>query len=130
MVFSLQSSEQLFEGMNHTEDKRSNNYRIRKDAIHKSTDVLLVLLKQAQGIHGSGQLPTIRQLVHFPKRNQKGAVTEASHHLHAQVSTQGLLRISGTKTNPEQVVCRRQEEAGPGQNSRLHHGRHRTVRKW
>lgn len=51
LAFSLQSSEQesnRFQGMNHSVDKRSNGYRIRKDAIRKSTDVLLDLLKQAK----------------------------------------------------------------------------------
>jgi len=36
------------QGVNDSLDKRSNGYRIRKEAVHKSTDVLLDLLKEAK----------------------------------------------------------------------------------
>lgn len=50
LAFSLLSSEKesnRLQGMN-TIDKRTNGYKRRKEAIHKSTEVLLDLLKQAQ----------------------------------------------------------------------------------
>lgn len=51
LAFSLLSSEKESNrlcGMNDSIDKRTNGYRLRKEAIHKSTDVLLDLLKSAR----------------------------------------------------------------------------------
>ena len=51
LAFSLLSSEKesnRLQGMNDSLDKRTNGYRMRKEAIRKSTDVLLDLLKQAK----------------------------------------------------------------------------------
>ena len=51
LAFSLLSSEResnRLRGMNDSVDKRTNGYQRRKEAIRKSTDVLLDLLKQAK----------------------------------------------------------------------------------
>jgi hypothetical protein len=51
LAFSLLSSEKesnRLRGMNDSVDKRTNGYQRRKEAIRKSTDVLLDLLKQAK----------------------------------------------------------------------------------
>jgi hypothetical protein len=51
LAFSLLSSEKeanRLQGVNDSLDKRTNGYRMRKEAIRKSTDVLLDLLKQAK----------------------------------------------------------------------------------
>jgi hypothetical protein len=51
LSFSLLSSEKesnRLQGMNAALDKRTNGYRMRKEAMRKSTDVLLDLLKQAK----------------------------------------------------------------------------------
>jgi hypothetical protein len=51
LAFSLLSSENeanRLQGVNSSVDKRTNGYKIRKEAIRKSTDVLLDLLKQAK----------------------------------------------------------------------------------
>ncbi len=51
LAFSLLSSEKeanRLQGVSNSLDKRTNGYRMRKEAIRKSTDVLLDLLKQAK----------------------------------------------------------------------------------
>jgi len=51
LAFSLLSSEKesnRLQGVNDSLDKRTNGYRMRKEAIHKSTDVLLDLLEAAR----------------------------------------------------------------------------------
>ena len=62
LAFSLLSSEKesnRLQGVNDSLDKRTNGYRMRKEAIRKSTDVLLDLAETSQGLHGSGQLSTV-----------------------------------------------------------------------